>query len=149
MQITTLVFPLYPTTVLLFLGLLQKVTTAVPSWDREADGGNRPTSSATTEGGIPCRTAAVESEPTSLCAHSGSRPSSAAFRSWIKARSSARSVVSAVSSARTLGMDDPELVHLQLEMESRRGGMSEATLARVCTHSMCWGGGCFCVNVVR
>lgn len=60
-----------------------------------------------------------------------SRPSSAAFRRWIEARPSAKLVVSAAASARTIGMDDPELLHLQLEMESRRADISETTLARV------------------
>ncbi|CAM9464309.1 unnamed protein product [Hapterophycus canaliculatus] len=121
---------------------VRDVTTALPSWNREGDGGSRPLSSAT-EGGSPATGVNSNSEGNNTDANfelkdstpfttpSSSRPSSAAFRSWIKARPSALSAVSAVSSARTLGMDDPELVHLQLEMESRRGGMSEATLARV------------------
>lgn len=123
-----------------------QVTTALPSWNREEDGGSRPASSAT-EGRsrVASSTTARNNTDTDVgedhkskgsttsTTPSGSRPSSAAFRSWIKARPSALSAVSAVSSARTLGMDDPELVHLQLEMESRRGGMSDATLARVCS----------------
>lgn len=128
----------------------QQVKTAVPSWDRNVDGGNRPLSSATD--GAPGAAAAgcadnvadgnteegrEHLKPNEITPHmkNHSRPSSAAFRGWIKARPGARSAVSAVSSARTLGMDDPELVHLQLEMESRRGGMSESTLARVCMSS--------------
>lgn len=125
--------------------------TAVPSWDRNVDGGNRPLSSAT-DGAPGAATAAAicddnvadgnteegggRLKPNEITPpmNNHSRPSSAAFRGWIKARPGARSAVSAVSSARTLGMDDPELVHLQLEMESRRGGMSESTLARVCVH---------------
>ena len=122
-----------------------QLTTAVPSWDRDASN-NRPLSSATeeapgtaaaegrrrsTDGGVgPSHHTSSDSVSTPT---NNSRPSSAAFRSWMKARPSARSAVSAVSSARTLGMDDPELAHLQLEMESRRGGLSEAALARVRT----------------
>ena len=112
--------------------------TAVPSWDR-GGGNNRPLSSATE--GAPGTTTGGHGTDDGGAAHQMlgdpvpipniSRPSSAAFRSWMKARPSARSTVSAVSSARTLGMDDPELAHLQLEMESRRGGLSEAALARV------------------
>lgn len=116
------------------------MTTAVPSWGRDV-GNDRPLSSATE--GAPGLTAAgrgtsddgvvhqTPSEYYSPPPPTNSRPTSAAFRSWMEARPSARSAVSAVSSARTLGMDDPELAHLQLEMESRRGGLSEAALARV------------------
>lgn len=96
-----------------------KVTTAVLAWDWRGDGGgSRPLSSTT----VGADSQTIEN----------SRPSSAAFRRWVEARPSARSAVSAVSSARTLGMDDPELAHLQLELESRMGSMSETTLARVC-----------------
>ncbi|CAN0323778.1 unnamed protein product [Ectocarpus fasciculatus] len=129
---------------------VRDVKTAVPSWDRNVDGGNRPLSSATD--GAPGAAAAAgcadkvadgnteegreHLKPNEITTpmKNHSRPSSAAFRGWIKARPGARSAVSAVSSARTLGMDDPELVHLQLEMESRRGGMSESTLARMEDH---------------
>ncbi|CAM9673594.1 unnamed protein product [Ectocarpus sp. 4 AP-2014] len=131
---------------------VRDVKTAVPSWDRNVDGGKRPLSSATDEAPSAAAAAAAvyddnvtdgdteegggrlkPNEITPLT-NNHSRPSSAAFRGWIKARPGARSAVSAVSSARTLGMDDPELVHLQLEMESRRGGMSESTLARMEDH---------------
>lgn len=99
----------------------------MPSWDRGGDGGGRPLSSATAAEANNINSSTIDVD----AAGHGSRPSSAAFRCWMNARPSARSAISAVSSARTLGMDDPELVHLQLEMESRRGGMSESTLARV------------------
>lgn len=59
------------------------------------------------------------------------RPSSAAFERWLETRPGVRSFLSAVSSARTLGTDDPEFSHLQLEMERRRSPMSEAALSRV------------------
>lgn len=103
----------------------------MPSWDRETDAGNRPLSSATAgAAGVYEVSGDVDGDHGSskLCR---GRPSSAAFRRWVEARPSAMLSVSAVSSSRTLGMDDSELIHLQLEMESRRGGMSEATLARV------------------
>lgn len=99
------------------------------SWDRGASGaGARPLSSAAT----------TEVEGVDIFEReghhnaAGSRPSSAAFQRWIETRPSAKSAVSAVSSARTIGLDDPELLHLQLEMERRRGRTSDATLARVC-----------------
>eukprot|EP00752_Nemacystus_decipiens_P002374 g2243.t1 len=121
---------------------VRDVTTAVPSWDRDA-GNNRPLSSAT-EGravitaigrGSDDGVAASHRTPSeSVTTPVSSRPSSAAFRGWMKARPGAGSAVSAVSSARTLGMDDPELAHLQLEMESRRGALSEAGLARMEDH---------------
>ncbi|CAN0093998.1 unnamed protein product [Ectocarpus sp. 8 AP-2014] len=131
---------------------VRDVKTAVPFWDRNVDGGKRPLSSATDGApGVAAAAAAVSDDnvadgnteegggrlkPNEITPpmNNHSRPSSAAFRGWIKARPGARSAVSAVSSARTLGMDDPELVHLQLEMESRRGGMSESTLARMEDH---------------
>ncbi|CAM9366451.1 unnamed protein product, partial [Scytosiphon promiscuus] len=125
----------------------KKVTTALPTWNREEDGGSRPVSSVTEGGsrtvcsdaeasnaGVNFRQNHKSEDSTPSTTPSNSRPSSAAFRRWIKARPSALSAVSAVSSARTLGMDDPELVHLQLEMESRRGGMSDTTLARMEDH---------------
>lgn len=130
-----------------------QVTTAVPAWDPDGDGGgDRPLSSATADIAVAASAgeerdlnnlkvvpagsdAAVAYEANHYCspgsASSTSRPSSAAFRRWADARPSAKSAISTVSSARTLGMDDPELIHLQLEMESRRGVMSETAVARV------------------
>ena len=107
----------------IFFGV--QVTTAILYWDRDTDGAKRPISCAT-DGA-----ANVEANATAL-ENGRSRPSSAAFERWVEARPSVKSAISAVSSVRTLGMDDPELLHLQLEMESRRAPMSEAMLSRVC-----------------
>ena len=103
-----------------------QVATAVLYWDRDTDGAKRPISCAT-DGA-----ANVAANATAAETNGCNRPSSAAFRRWVEARPSVQSTISAVSSVRTLGMDDPELLHLQLEMESRRAAMSEAMLARVC-----------------
>lgn len=121
-----------------FLASVQ-VTTPVLSWDRDVDGGDRPLSSVTmgviaTAAGDATATGevgGVSGQELTEPSQNQSRPSSAAFQRWLKARPGARSAISAISSARMLGMDDPELVHLQVEMESRRGVMSETTLAQV------------------
>ncbi|CAN0159060.1 unnamed protein product, partial [Phaeothamnion confervicola] len=70
-------------------------------------------------------------------------PASAGFRRWLAGRPSARQAFSAVSSARTIGLDDPELSFQQLELESRRGvtgdGAAEAVEAHydaVCERSV-------------
>lgn len=107
-----------------------QVATAVLYWDRDTDGAKHPISCAT-DGA-----ANVTANVTATEKNGGNRPSSAAFRRWVQARPSVQSAISAVSSVRTLGMDDPELLHLQLEMESRRAAMSEAMLARVCMFTL-------------
>ncbi|CAM9920029.1 unnamed protein product [Laminaria digitata] len=109
------------------------VATAILYWDRDTDGANRPTSCAT-DGTTTNNVEANVNDVAEIENSRSSRPSSAAFRAWVEARPIAKSAISAVSSARTLGMDDPELVHLQLEMESRRAAMSDAMLARMEDH---------------
>jgi hypothetical protein len=62
------------------------------------------------------------------------RPQSASFAAWVRHRPGAARAMSALSSARTEGLDDPELAYQQLELESRRAPQSAATVASVEAH---------------
>ncbi|CAM9190133.1 unnamed protein product, partial [Discosporangium mesarthrocarpum] len=106
------------------------IVTAVPTWNLKVDGGDRPASGVTTTGAMG-RVGPGAGAGAGVGGWGVSRPSSAAFQRWVEASPNAAAAVSAVSSARTLGLEDTELSYQQLELESRRGTLSEATLAQV------------------
>jgi trimeric autotransporter adhesin len=103
---------------------VQSARTTVGGWQGDAPqlSNGRAESAATTVGGD--ATAAQQQH----------RPQSASFAAWVRHMPGAARAMSALSSARTEGLDDPELAYQQLELESRRAPQSAATVASVEAH---------------